>query len=222
MQVHSGLEGLPLFKGLALEEIGRFMVAVDATIKGYERDATLLRSYGRNTQIGLVVEGRAQIILEDRFGHEVMGHTLERGNMVGTNSAILPEEDGGMAVKSLTAMQVLWIPYHALLTSGTLLGRVHGIVMKNLLEALVRKNRMMMDTVELLSQKNLRERLIVYLLQKEQRQGREQVHVPGRVQLAKELECNRSALTREISAMTEAGMLYIGADWMQLEKSLIK
>ena len=45
--------------------------------------------------------------------------------------------------------------------------------------------------------------------------------MPGRVQLAKELECNRSALTREISAMRAEGMLDCGADWMQLDKDKI-
>lgn len=79
----------------------------------------------------------------------------------------------------------------------------------------------MMQKIELLSQKTLRERLILYLLQREQRQKRERVHVPGRVQLAKELECNRSALTREIGAMRSDGMLVCGADWMQLDKDKI-
>ena len=93
--------------------------------------------------------------------------------------------------------------------------------MKNLLEAFCRKNLLMMEKIELLSQKTLRERLILYLLQRERRQNREKVHVPGRVQLAKELECNRSALTREISAMRNEGMLACGADWMQLDKDKI-
>ena len=222
MQIHHlCLQELPLFKGLDKEETERFVEATGAVVKHYDKGAMLLRAYEHNAQIGVVVDGKAQIISEDRFGHEVLGHSLERGNMLGTSSAILPEEDNGFAIKSLTSMLVLWIPYRALLTAGTRLGRVHGIVMKNMLEAFARKNLLMMDKLELLSQKTLRERLIVYLLQNEQRQGQEQVQVPGRVQLAKELECNRSALTREISTMTEAGLLRCGADWMQLEKSLI-
>ena len=80
---------------------------------------------------------------------------------------------------------------------------------------------MMMEKIELLSQKTLRERLILYLLQREGRYQREQVKVPGRVQLAKEIECNRSALTREIAAMKTEGMLTVGEDWLQLNKDKI-
>lgn len=49
-----------------------------------------------------------------------------------------------------------------------------------------------------------------------------QVRVPGRVQLAKELECNRSALTREIGLMKEQGILACGPDWMQLNEERIR
>ena len=76
----------------------------------------------------------------------------------------------------------------------------------------------MMQKIELLSQKTLRERLILYLLQRGKRQGEAHVRVPGRVQLAKELECNRSALTREVNQMKAEGLLECGAGWMRLLK----
>ena len=79
----------------------------------------------------------------------------------------------------------------------------------------------MMQKIELLSQKTLRERLILYLLQRGRRQQKERVQVPGRVQLAKQLECNRSALTREIGAMRREGLLICGTGWMQLDKEKI-
>ena len=59
------------------------------------------------------------------------------------------------------------------------------------------------------------------LLYKEQRKGKARVQVPGRVQLAKELECNRSALTREISAMQSEGLLKVGEDWMELDAAKV-
>ena len=61
----------------------------------------------------------------------------------------------------------------------------------------------------------------MYLLYKEQRQGKKRLHVPGRVQLAKELECNRSALTREISVMQGEGLLLVGDDWMELDAAKV-
>ena len=66
--------------------------------------------------------------------------------------------------------------------------------------------------------------MILYLLQleKQQQNEHEYVQVPGRVQLAKELECNRSALTREISHMQKDEILTIKGHFMKLNKDKIK
>ena len=219
--VHLDLQELPLFRDISAAEVDRFIENTGAVIKRYERGSRFLKAYEANSNIGVIVEGEAQVLSEDRFGNEAISHNLERGAMLGSTSAILPKVPYTTNIEALTDVLVLWVPYRALLTAGPKLGRTHGIVMKNLLEAFCRKNLLMMEKIELLSQKTLRERLILYLLQRERRQNREKVHVPGRVPLAKELECNRSALTREISAMRNEGMLACGADWMQLDKDKI-
>lgn len=222
MQIlHLDLQELPMFHDLQKEEVDRFVQATGAMVRRYEKGARLLQAYQENHLIGVVVDGRAQVLSEDRWGNEVLSHGLERGAMLGAASAIMPQLAGSTAVEALTTVLVLWVPYRALLTVGTKLGRIHGIVMKNILEAFVCKNVRMMEKVELLSQKTLRERLILYLLQNEKRQETDLVRVPGRVQLAKELECNRSALTREIAAMKKEGLLICEGDRMQLDKARI-
>ena len=81
----------------------------------------------------------------------------------------------------------------------------------------------MIQKIELLSQKSLRERVILYLLQREKVQHSEIIQVPGRVQMAKELECNRSALTREIVQMHREGLVICqDSHHMQLIKENIK
>lgn len=207
------MQELPLFHELTPAEIERFLLSTEAQVKRYGKGARILEAYQPNAQIGVMVEGAAQVVAEDRFGNETVGHTLHRGDMMGSSSAILPQVRCNTSVEALSNVLVLWVAYRSLLVAGPRLGRIHGIVMKNLLEAFCRKNVLMMQKIELLSKKTLRERLILYLLQQ-----RECVEVPGRIQLAKELECNRSALTREIGAMQAAGLLSCGADWMLLHE----
>ena len=219
MQVFNlDLQELPLFRGLSAEEIDKFVEHTAAVIKRYEKGTLVLRPYEKNTNIGVVVNGLAQVISEDRLGNETVGHGLERGALLGSISAILSEEYNPTAIEPLSDLLVLWIPYRSLLVAGPKLGRIHGIVMKNLLEAFCNKNVLMMEKLELLSQKSLRERIILYLLQREKRQKNSKVRVPRRMQLAKELECNRSALTRELTLMKKDGLLLCDDDWMCLVK----
>ena len=215
------LQGVPLFKDLLPDEIEKFVKFTGTTVKRYPRGERILEAFAPNANIGIIVRGEAQILSLDRLGNETVGHSLESGAMFGTVSAILGEDLVAASVQLTTDAVIMWLPYRSLLIAGPKLGRMHGIVMKNLLETFSRKNVLMMQKVELLSQKTLRERVILYLLQRERRQQSERVRVPGRVQLSKELECNRSALTREISQMQAEGIIECGERWMRLNKDKI-
>ncbi|MBQ3434160.1 MAG: Crp/Fnr family transcriptional regulator [Selenomonadaceae bacterium] len=216
------LRGVPLFKDLLPDEIEKFVKFTGTTVKRYPRGERVLEAFAPHANIGIIVSGEAQILSLDRLGNETVGHSIESGAMFGTVSAILGEDLIATSVQLTTEAVILWVPYRSLLIAGPKLGRMHGIVMKNLLETFSRKNVLMMQKVELLSQKTLRERMILYLLQRERRQGSERVRVPGRVQLAKELECNRSALTREIAQMQADGLVECGERWMRLNKDMIQ
>ena len=215
------LRGVPLFKDLLPEEIEKFVKFTGTTVRSYPRGERVLEAFAPNANIGIIVSGEAQLLALDRLGNESVGHVLERGAMFGTVSAILGEDLVATSVQLTTDAVIMWLPYRSLLIAGPKLGRTHGIVMKNLLETFSRKNVLMMQKVELLSQKTLRERMILYLLQRERRQQSARVRVPGRVQLSKELECNRSALTREISQMQVEGIIECGERWMRLNKDKI-
>ena len=212
---------VPLFKGLTTLEIEKFIKSTGTTFKIYPRGERILEAFTPNANIGIIVTGEAQILSLDWLGNETVGHTIEDGAIFGTVSAILGEDLIATSVRLTIDSTVMWIPYRSLLISGPILGRIHGVVMKNLLEAFSRKNVLMMQKVELLSQKTLRDRVILYLIQREKRQMSEWVKVPGRVQLAKELECNRSALTREISQMEANGLVEVDGRRMKLIKDNI-
>ena len=219
--INADFQTVPLFKGLLQGEIEKFIKATGTTFKSYPRGERILEAYAPNANFGVIVTGEAQILSLDWLGNETVGHTIESGAIFGTVSAILGEDALATSVRLTLDSTVMWIPYRSLLISGPQLGKIHGIVMKNLLEAFSLKNVLMMQKVELLSQKTLRERVIMYLIQREKRQQSEWVKVPGRVQFAKELECNRSALTREISQMQADGLVECGDRWMKLNKGKI-
>lgn len=219
--IPADFQTVPLFKGLTTLEVEKFIKCTGTTFKSYPRGERILEAFAPNANIGIIVTGEAQILSLDWLGNETVGHSIESGAIFGTVSAILGEDLIATSVRLTADSTVMWIPYRSLLIAGPLLGRIHGVVMKNLLEAFSNKNVLMMQKVELLSQKTLRERVILYLIQREKRQMSEWIKVPGRVQLAKELECNRSALTREIAQMQLKGLVEVDGRRMKLNKAKI-
>ena len=216
------LQELPLFEGLKADEVDQFIQATGAKVKRYGKEMRILKAYEANSRIGIIAEGEALVIAEDRFGNESVGHRLGRGALFGSTTAILPEYANPTAIEAVSDVLVLWVPYTALIVAGPRLGRIHGIVMRNLLVAFCRKNVLMMQKLEVLSQKTLRERIILYLLQREAQQETDEVTVPGRLQFARELSCNRSALTREVRAMEDDGLLVTGEGWMRLDHAQLE
>lgn len=216
------LHELPLFAGLSAEETEKFVTTTCSTFRKYTKGSRIARAYETNPYIGVLVSGEAVVISEDRFGNESIGHALARGMLFGSVAAILGEEFAFTSVEVRRDAQALLIPYHELLLSGMKLGRIHGIVMKNLLALFARKSVLMMQKIEVLSQKSLRERLILYLMQQSTWQHVDRVRIASRSQLAKSLECNRSALVREIGLMVKDGLLACGEDWMELMPSALE
>lgn len=220
MQVNvSKLEELPLFTGLNAEQIGKFVSVTGCLMRKFDKGSFILRAFENNDYIWIMVAGKAQIVVEDKFGNETTGHLLEKGNVMGATSAILSSESNFSSIEAITNIEVLLIPYQRLIQLGPSLGQVHGIIMKNLLEAFSQKLVLMMEKLELVSQKHLRERVLLYLSQQARRQKKEVLTIPGRVQMARILSCNRSALTREISLMEQEGLIESGKNWMRLIKA---
>lgn len=213
---HLDLHLLPLFEGLTAAETDQFLAGMNASVRRYEKGKYILRAEEKNENIGVIVEGEIQVISEDAHGNESVSHSLERGALVGITTAILPDKAMNLSLVATTNVLVLWIPYNILLTSGARMGRIHGVVMKHLLQVFAWKTVIMAEKIQLLSQKTLRERIVLYLQQKMWRQGVDKVHIPGRIQMAKELECNRCALTRELSSMKAEGIISFEDDWMKL------
>lgn len=84
------LQELPLFEGLKADEVEQFIQATGAKVKRYGKEVRILKAYETNSRIGIIVEGEALVLAEDRFGNETIGHRLERGALFGSTTAILP------------------------------------------------------------------------------------------------------------------------------------
>ena len=83
------------------------------------------------------------------------------------------------------------------------------------------KNIVLMDKVDILSKKTLREKIATYLLQEASKQQSLyfDIHL-GRVQLAEYLCVDRSALTRELNTMKAEGYIDFDKNTFRVLKNL--
>ena len=101
---------------------------------------------------------------------------------------------------------VLLVPYEKLLLPGADPARQR--VLQNLVRTISDKYFLLSRRVDLLVLKSLRAKVCAYLLNESERAGSLTFSIPfSRVQLADYLNCDRSALSRELSLMQKDGLL---------------
>ena len=82
------------------------------------------------------------------------------------------------------------------------------------------KNGQLMEKVEILSRRTLREKILAYLSREVQKQKSQYLDIPmGRIELAEYLGADRSALSRELSRMKEDGLIDYDRNTFRLIKT---
>ena len=102
----------------------------------------------------------------------------------------------------------LFMPFDRVMHSCTMACQFHHRLIENMVKIIADKNRDLMQKVDVVSKRTIREKLLAYLSIQAQVQNSRYLEIPlGRVELAEYLCVDRSALTRELAKMKEDGLI---------------
>ncbi|MDL2227043.1 Crp/Fnr family transcriptional regulator [Deltaproteobacteria bacterium OttesenSCG-928-M10] len=202
------LQGVPLLRGIKVEEFGALMGCVGARKKRYEKGEFIFLNGSITDSIGIVLTGRVLVITEDIFGNRAILNDLGPPGVFGESFAC----GGGYAltvsVQAASDSEVLFLPFERIMRICHNACGFHNTIIKNMVEMIARKNLQLMEKLEVTTKHSLREKILTYLSQLAKQQGTVTVTSPlGRVDLADFLGADRSALTRELNRMRELGLI---------------
>ena len=206
MDDFSILQSTPLFHGLSAEALdgllGRLGAGGAAAISGarcWSRRASPAAAWGSSWQgpsrpCGWPPDG-------SRLPITRMGPGGVFGDVLGGSSLTSP-----VTVTARSPCEVLLVPYDRLLRpDGSAAGQQ---VLQNLVRTISDKYFLLARRVDLLLLRSLRAKVSAYLLAEAERAGQLTFRIPfTRAQLADYLNCDRSALSRELSRMQREGLL---------------
>ena len=181
------LQSTTLFSGLSAEELQALLTRLGAVERSFGRGEVLVLAGAPSRRVGVVLSGELEAYRPGPEGARVPITRVEPGgvfgDVLGGSSLASP-----VTVLAATACEVLLVPYEQLLLSDG--SPAHQRVLQNLV-------RTISDKYFLLSRLNESERA-----------GSLTFSIPfSRVQLADYLNCDRSALSRELSLMQKDGLL---------------
>lgn len=158
--------------------------------------------------IGIILSGCVDMIKEDLWGNKTMLLRLRKNELFGETFAC---GDDSMAVVTFVVSEnarILFLPFNRVMHSCTMACAFHHRLIENMVRIIANKNRDLMQKVEVVSKRTIREKILAYLSIQAQRQQTRYFEIPlGRLELADYLCVDRSALTRELAKMKEDGLI---------------
>lgn len=194
------LKNSPLFKDIDEERYSDVLRLLDNKIRSYDKGETIIRFGDRIQSAGIVIEGSVEGTFFNEGYNEISMSRFTKGMIFGEALASLNTNNSPMEVKALEKTMVLFLKLSKLqdVSADPNLART---LYKNLVFLLAQKNAFLNLKVRILSQKSLKDKIIMYISSlPEDCDGYHTIPF-NKTSLASFLNANRSALERELSKM---------------------
>lgn len=202
------LQGVRLFKDIKDTEFEALFACVGAKKECYEKGDFIFFNGNVTSSIGIVMTGRVQVIKEDVYGNRAILNDLGPKSVFGESFVCGGSFTLTVSVQAVEDSEVLFLPFERIMHICPSACGFHNTLLKNMVEMIARKNIKLVEKLEVTTKHSLREKMMTYLSQLAQEQCSPTVTSPlGRVDLADFLGADRSALTRELNRMREAGLI---------------
>lgn len=196
-----------LFRDIPPQGMDELVGCFKPQIKTFEKGEILLLFGYESHDIGIILEGNADGIKNTPDGNQVLITHLGPGDIFG-------DVLSGSSIKSPVTVlarnhcKAVFFPYQKIIRPCHTLHYSHNQLMRNLVATISEKYFALNCRVDLLILKSLRTKLCTWLLEESARQGSDTFTIPlNRLGLADYLNCERSALSRELNRMQNEGLI---------------
>lgn len=200
------LSRLKLFRGIDADAMEKLMEHLQPALQQYEKDDILLLSGQENHSIRILLDGQICASKISPGGQEVTMAHMGSGGMFGDvlSGSSTPSP---VTITALSPCTVMAIPYERIIAGDS--SPAHTQLLRNMVEIISDKYFSLSRRIDLLILKSLRAKLCSWLLEQSAQYGSSFVSGLTRVQLAAHLNCERSALSRELSRMCTEGLIKV-------------
>ncbi|MDF2473991.1 MAG: Crp/Fnr family transcriptional regulator [Anaerocolumna sp.] len=202
------LEKVSLFHGISATDIESILGCLDAKMREYGKNQSIIIAGEKFTSLGIVIRGNIQITREDILGNRTIVASLEAGEIFGETFACAGIEISPVSIYSLSPSKILWVSIKKIVSTCSLACDFHSYLIQNLLQLLASKNMYLNNKMNLLSRRSTREKIMAYLISQADNRGSSRFEIPlNRNELADFLCIDRSAMSRELGKLREEGII---------------
>lgn len=209
MLTRQELEKSSLFQDITYEEYQRMLTCFQAAQRSYRTDEVIYDfTVPGNSAVGVVERGDAALIRIDEDGVSTVLEELGVGSVFGRSLAFSGSGRDSLEVIARENCDVMFIDYDQILKRCENACTHHSLLVQNMLRLISGKAQALSERVDVLSRRSIREKLLCYFRQLEEKTGSRSFQLPFSLStLADYIATDRSAMMRELKRLREEGVL---------------
>ena len=208
MEIFSIARSCPLFVGFTEAEFGALLQCLAASRRRYERGGFIFSAGERPGAMGVVLAGRVHILKEDAWGNQNLLADIGGGDLFAEAIACAGIDAFPVSAVAAEDSDILLLDYQRVVHPCGSACALHSRIIENMLRILARKNLLLVDKIEHITQRTTRGKLLSYLSEQSRKCGSRAFDIPfNRQQMADYLSVERSALSAELGKMRQDGLI---------------
>ena len=197
-----------LFAGITEQELLGVLSCVGYHVRSFQKGEIIAFAQEPMRNVGVILRGAVDMIKEDVWGNRSLLLRCRTEDVFGETFACGSDDISSVSFLAAEETKVLFLSFGRVMRTCSHACEHHQRLVENMVRVIADKNRELMQKVEIISKKSLREKILAYLSHYAQRSTSHEFEIPlGRIELADYLCADRSALTRELARMREEGLV---------------
>lgn len=205
------LKKSPIFEGIPKEKYNNVLNCLNASTHSFQKRETILNIGDYSKMAGIVISGMIELVYYDENGNQININHISDSQIFGADRACSKQHQSTIELRALTDCKIIFLDFERLLDvdSSAPVCPHKARVTTNLLMVFADQNQFLNQKMRVLSQKKLRDKIKVYL-QTLPMDSKNAITLPfNRQELADYLYVDRSALSRELSRMSDENLISI-------------
>ncbi|WP_077610355.1 Crp/Fnr family transcriptional regulator [Clostridium sp. Marseille-P2415] len=199
---------IPLFFGISSKDLLPMLQCLGSYIKTYKKGEFILLTEEAVKCVGVILEGSVKMIKEDLWGNKTILAVMEKEELFGETFTCGSTIAATVTFVAGKEAKVLYLPFERVMHSCSRSCVYHHRLIENMVTLIANKNVQLMEKLEIITKKTLREKISCFLsIQAQRNNSRYFTTSMGRVELSEYLCADRSALTRELNLMKSEGLI---------------
>lgn len=216
---YNQIKNSSIFKDISESDLKDLLECFQAKIKNYKKNDFIIKQDDNITQIYLILNGEVNIEKDTYWGRRIIISKLTTNNNFALSyigNCNIKSTINAIAIKDTT---ILTLEYKKCTNICQNACTKHKTLINNLFQILATENLDLIEKIENISQKTIREKLLTYLSNESIKQSSNKIKIHfNRQELADYLNIDRSAMSFELSKLQKEGFIKYDKNFFQLIK----